>query len=329
MVASAAVATVDDKTIQQALAFPLERTDFPELGAKYEGKVRDNYSAPDGRRIIIATDRISAFDRVLGTLPLKGQLLNHVAAWWFEATREVAPNHVIDVPDPNVLVATECTSLPVEMIVRAYLTGTTSTSIWMHYEGGARRFCGHDLPDGMRKHQRLPQPLLTPSTKAAHGDHDLSASPAEILEITKMPPEDFDAAADMAMALFAAGQRICAERGLILVDTKYEFGKTADGRIVVIDEIHTPDSSRFWFQNSYEARFAAGQDPESFDKEYVRRYLAELGFRGDGAIPQIPDQVRVEATRRYTEAVEQITGRPFQPNLEKPIARMRKNLGLS
>jgi phosphoribosylaminoimidazole-succinocarboxamide synthase len=328
VVASAAVATVDETVIQQALAFPLERTDFPKLGTKYEGKVRDNYSSPDGRRIIIATDRISAFDRVLGTLPLKGQLLNHVAAWWFETTRDVAPNHVIEVPDPNVVIATECTSLPVEMIVRAYLTGTTSTSIWMHYDGGARKFCGHALPDGMRKHQRLPQPLLTPSTKAAHGDHDISASRDEILEITKMPPEDFDAAADMAMALFETGQRICAERGLILVDTKYEFGKTPDGRIVVIDEIHTPDSSRFWFTDSYEARFSAGQDPESFDKEYVRRYLAELGFRGDGPIPKIPDEVRVEATRRYTEAVEQITGKAFQPNLEEPIARMSKHLGL-
>jgi phosphoribosylaminoimidazole-succinocarboxamide synthase len=251
-----------------------------------------------------------------------------VAAWWFEATKDVAPNHVLELPDPNVVVAAECTPLPVEMVVRAYLTGTTSTSIWMHYEGGARKFCGHDLPEGMRKHQRLPQPLLTPSTKAAHGDHDISASREEILEVSKMPEADFDAAADMAMALFATGQRICAKRGLILVDTKYEFGKTPDGRVVVIDEIHTPDSSRFWFTESYEARFAAGQDPESFDKEYVRRYLAELGFRGDGPIPKIPDEVRVEATRRYTEAVEQITAQPFQPNLDEPLARIRKNLGL-
>ena len=322
------MATVSEDTIRSALTHPLDATDFPELGSKYAGKVRDNYSAPDGRRIIIATDRISAFDRILGTLPLKGQLLNHVAAWWFEKTRDIASNHVVDVPDPNVLVAAECTSLPVEMVMRAYLTGTTSTSIWVHYEKGEREFCGHPLPDGMKKHQKLPAPLLTPSTKAAHGDHDISASREKILEISGMPADEFDQAAEMAKALFATGQRICAERGLILVDTKYEFGKTKDGKIVVIDEIHTPDSSRFWFTNTYEERFSAGQDPESFDKEYVRRFLSAQGFIGDGPIPEIPDDVRVEATRRYIEAVEQITGEPFVPNLEEPIARIRKNLGL-
>ena len=177
---------------------------------------------------------------------------------------------MLAVPDPNVLVARECQLVPVEMVVRAYLTGTTSTSIWMHYEQGKREFCGHRLPDGLKKHQRLAAPILTPSTKAAHGDHDVSASREEILAISGMPAADFDRAAELAMALFRDGQRVCAERGLILVDTKYEFGKTPDGEIILIDEIHTPDSSRFWFQNTYEERFAAGQDPESFDKEYVR-----------------------------------------------------------
>ncbi len=323
------MASVDDKTIRAALAHPLERTDFPSLGKKYQGKVRDNYSSPDGKRYIVVTDRISAFDRVLGTLPLKGQILNHVAAWWFEKTKHVAPNHVLGVPDPNVLVAAECTPLPVEMVMRAYLTGTTSTSIWVHYEKGARVFCGHPLPDGLRKHQALPAPILTPSTKAAHGDHDISASREEILEISQMSPRDFDAAAEMARSLFAAGQKHCAERGLILVDTKYEFGKTRDGRIVVIDEIHTPDSSRFWRADTYAERMAAGRDPESFDKEYVRRWLAERGFTGDGPIPAIPDEIRVEATRRYIDAVEAITGENFVPNLEEPISRMRRNLGIA
>jgi phosphoribosylaminoimidazole-succinocarboxamide synthase len=323
------VTTLDESTIRAALAHPLERTDLDALGKKYEGKVRDNYSAPDGKRYIVVTDRISAFDRVLGTLPLKGQLLNHVAAWWFENTRDVAANHVLSVPDPNVLVAEECTPLPVEMVVRAYLTGTTSTSIWIHYQNGAREFCGHRLPEGMKKHQRLPDPILTPSTKAAKGGHDVSLSRDEILKASGMPAADFDEAARIAMALFAKGQRICADRGLILVDTKYELGKTKDGRIVLIDEIHTPDSSRFWFANSYAERFSAGQDPESFDKEYVRRWLAERGFTGDGPIPEIPDDIKVEATRRYAQAVETITGTAFVPNLEEPIARMRKNLGLS
>jgi phosphoribosylaminoimidazole-succinocarboxamide synthase len=315
----------DDAAIRKALLHPLTGTDFPSLGEKYEGKVRDNYSR-DGKRTIVVTDRISAFDRVLGTLPLKGQLLNHVAAYWFEQTKGLAQNHVIGVPDPNVLVAEECKPLPVEMIVRAYLTGSTSTSIWVHYQKGSRSFCGHKLPDGLRKHERLPEPILTPSTKAEKGDHDVSAARDEILRLTGMPTADFDTAAEMAMKLFAFGQRVCADRGLILVDTKYEFGRTKDGRIVVIDEIHTPDSSRFWFEKTYPERFDRGEDPESFDKEYVRRWLVSQGFSGDGPIPAIPDDVRIEATRRYVHAVETITGKPFEANLEDPIPRMRKNL---
>ncbi|MFO7181080.1 MAG: phosphoribosylaminoimidazolesuccinocarboxamide synthase [Pseudomonadota bacterium] len=315
-----------DEMLRAALAFPLLRTDFP-WGKRYEGKVRDNYTTADGRRILVVTDRVSAFDRILGTLPLKGQILNFAAAFWFELTRDIAENHVLAVPDPNVLVARECTPLPVEMVVRAYLTGTTSTSIWVHYARGEREFCGHRLPDGLRQHERLPEPILTPSTKAAHGGHDVSASRDEILEITGMSAEDFDRAAEMAMALFRRGQEHCAERGLILVDTKYEFGKTPEGRIVVIDEIHTPDSSRFWYADSYEERMRRGEAPESFDKEYLRRHLAERGFRGDGPIPEIPAEVRVEASRRYIEAVERITGRRFEPNLDEPLARMERTVG--
>ncbi len=319
---------LDDHALDLALTHPLTGTDFQGLGRRYEGKVRDNYSRPDGTRVIIVTDRISAFDRILGTLPLKGQLLNSVAAWWFEQSRSVAPNHMISVPDPNAMIVTECTPLPVEMVVRAYLTGTTSTSIWVHYEKGVRSFCGHALPEGLRKHERLPGPILTPSTKAAHGDHDVSASREEILKLTGMPAKVFDQAAEMALALFAFGQRVCAERGLILVDTKYELGTTPDGQLVVIDEIHTPDSSRFWFAESYPERFAAAADPESFDKEYVRRFLAAQGFQGDGPIPPIGDDVRKEATRRYAIAVERITGRPFEPDLSDPLPRLGANLGL-
>jgi phosphoribosylaminoimidazole-succinocarboxamide synthase len=322
------MAKIGNDAFRMVLERPLARTDFPTLGTKYEGKVRDNYSK-DGRRTIVVTDRISAFDRVLGTLPFKGQILNTAAGWWFEHTKQIAPNHVISTPDPSAMVVEECAPLPVEMIVRAYLTGTTSTSIWVHYQNGARTFCGHALPDGLKKNQKLPEVLLTPSTKAAHGDHDVSASRDEILELTKMPERDFDQAAKMAMNLFAYGEKVCADRGLILVDTKYEFGKTKDGRIVVIDEIHTPDSSRFWFSNTYGARFAAGEQPESFDKEYVRRYLKDRGFDGDGPIPEIPDEVKIEASRRYVEALETITGQPFVPNTEDPIARLSRNLGIS
>jgi phosphoribosylaminoimidazole-succinocarboxamide synthase len=318
---------ISDSEFAQALAHPLAKTDFPQLGKKYEGKVRDNYTDGD-KRTIIVSDRISAFDRVLGTLPLKGQVLNKVSTWWFEQTKHIADNHVIAVPDPNVTVAHECEPLPVEMVVRAYMTGSTSTSIWVHYKNGARSYCGHELPEGLKFNQKLPQVLLTPSTKAAQGDHDVSASREEILEISGMAASDFDAAAKMAMDLFAFGQKVCADRGLILVDTKYEFGRTKDGRIVVMDEIHTPDSSRFWFSNSYAERFAAGEAPESFDKEYVRRWLKERDFAGDGPIPQIPDEVKIEAVKRYIEAIETITGEIFVANSEDPTARLRKNLGL-
>jgi phosphoribosylaminoimidazole-succinocarboxamide synthase len=320
---------LSETTLRTALAHTLDKTDLGALGAKYEGKVRDNYTTRDGRRFIVVTDRISAFDRVLGTLPLKGQILNRLAAWWFAKTVDIAKNHVLRVPDPNVIEAVECMPLPVEMVVRAYVTGVTSTSIWTHYQAGKRVFCGNQLPDGLKKNQRLARPILTPSTKAEQGDHDVSASRDEILAMGHISAADFDVAADMAMRLFDFGARLCLERGLILVDTKYEFGKTPDGKIVVIDEVHTPDSSRFWFQRSYEERFAKGEEPESFDKEYVRRYLAKLGFKGEGPIPPIPDDVRIEATRRYVEAYETITGESFTPDLSDPAARLRKNLGVT
>jgi len=319
--------TVPPEVLRKGLSKTLDRTDFESLGHKYEGKVRDCYTA-DGKRYIIVTDRISAFDRVLGTLPFKGQVLNGLAAWWFEETKSIVPNHVLDVPDPNVMVGIECMPLPVEMVVRAYITGVTSTSIWTHYEQGTRSFCGYQLPDGLKKHQKLPDPILTPSTKADKGDHDVSVSRREILSMGRISAADFDQAAAYAMALFAHGQRVCAERGLILVDTKYEFGKTPDGKIVVIDEIHTPDSSRFWYASSYAERFAQGEDPESFDKEYVRRWLASHGYRGEGPVPVIPDEVRVEASRRYIQACDQIRGTAFAPDLTDPLPRIAKNLGL-
>ena len=320
--------TVSADTLRAGLALTLDHTDLDALGTKYEGKVRDNYTTRDGRRFLVTTDRISAFDRVLGTLPFKGQVLNGIAAWWFDQTKDVAPNHVIDVPDPNVLVGVECEPLPVEMVVRAYLTGVTSTSIWTHYARGERDFCGHRLPDGLAKHAKLPAPILTPSTKAEKHGHDVSASRAEILAMGRVSARDFDAAAEIAMALFARGQQLCAERGLILVDTKYELGKTKDGTMVVIDEIHTPDSSRFWYASTYAQRLAQGSDPESFDKEYVRRWLAAQGYTGDGPQPPLTDEVRIEASRRYIEACDTIRGTAFVPDLSDPLPRIRKNLGL-
>lgn len=316
---------VDRAQLADGLATTLEEASFPELGSLYRGKVRDNYTH-DGRRTIVVSDRISAFDRVLGTLPFKGQVLNTCAAWWFDKTRDVAPNHVLDVPDPAVTVAIDCEPLPVEMVMRSYLTGVTSTSIWSHYQRGVRTFCGHALPDGLRQHEKLPAPILTPSTKAEHGAHDVSVSREDILASGKVSARDFDEAAEHAKALFAFGQAHCERQGLILVDTKYEFGKTRDGRVIVIDEIHTPDSSRYWLADSYEERFKAGETPASLDKEYVRRWLAEQGYTGEGTPPVLTDEVRIEASARYIEACERVSGNAFFPDLEPPIARIRKNL---
>jgi phosphoribosylaminoimidazole-succinocarboxamide synthase len=322
---------VATEALRRCLGKTLSGTSHEALGLgpswkRYEGKVRDNYTSPDGRRILVTTDRISAFDRVLGTLPLKGQILSRIATHWFERTRHIAPNHLLAVPDPQAVVARECEALPVEMVVRAYLTGVTSTSIWTAYARGQRTFCGHRLPEGMKKNERLAEPILTPSTKAQKGGHDLSASRAEILAQGAVSEADFDRAADLAMKLFAFGQAECAERGLVLVDTKYEFGKAPDGTICLIDEIHTPDSSRYWFAATYDDRMRRGEEPESFDKEYVRRWLASVGFTGDGAVPAIPDDVRVEASRRYIVACEAILGDRFVPNEEDPLPRLKHNL---
>lgn len=318
---------IDDTLLRAGLSKTLLTTSFDGLGTKYEGKVRDNYTR-GGDRFIVATDRISAFDRVLGTVPFKGQVLNRLAAHWFDKTKDIAENHVKRVADPNVLECVECEPILVEMVMRAYITGSTQTSIWTHYEKGSRVFCGHRLPEGLRKNQRLDAPLLTPTTKAPKGEHDVSGSREEILATGQVTAKDFDAAAEVARRLFLAGQKMCDERGLILVDTKYEFGKTKDGRVLVMDEVHTPDSSRFWMASTYEERFDQGEDPEPLDKDFVRRHFTKMGYRGDGPPPELPDDLRIGAARRYIEAYERITGEAFEPDVEEPLSRIERNLGL-
>ena len=322
---------IDPATLRAALGRTLDDLALPLAGKRYQGKVRDNYTLADGRRVLVTTDRISAFDRVLGTVPLKGQVLSTLATFWFERTRDVAPNHLLAAPDPNVMIAVECDPVPVEVVVRAYLTGVTSTSIWTAYARGERTFCGHALPEGLRKNDPLPAAIVTPSTKAAKGGHDVSVAADELVATGVITRADMDAVSAMALRLFARGAAWCAERGLILADTKYEFGRLPPergGGIVVTAEIHTPDSSRFWFAESYAERVKASAEPESFDKEYVRRWLAARGFTGDGEAPTLTDEVRVEAARRYVEAYERITGLPFIADLRPPEARIRAALGL-
>jgi phosphoribosylaminoimidazole-succinocarboxamide synthase len=305
----------------------LHRTDFPELGRRIEGKVRDCYVKGD-RRYLVASDRVSCFDVVVGTIPFKGQVLNQLAAFWFEKTKDVAPNHVLEVPDPMVTVARECAPVPIEFVFRGYLTGASSTSIWRAYETGARAYCGHRLPDGMKKHQKLPAPLLTPTTKAEKGDHDELTSREELVAGGVIAAARYDEAEALLGRLFATGQAWAATRGLILVDTKYELGVDASGSLVLIDEIHTPDSSRYWYADAYDAAFARGEDPKSLDKEYVRRWLQERGYHGDGPPPTLPDEVRCEAAQRYIETYERITGRVFEPATDEPASRIRRHLGL-
>ena len=316
---------VTDELLRSACGHTLAETrGLDDLGTLSSGKVRDSYSNA-GVRTLVVTDRISAFDVVLGTIPYKGQVLNQLAAHWFGLARAAGiPTHVLDVPDPSVTRAIECKPLPVEFVMRAYLTGVTSTSIWRHYEEGKRTFAGHALPDGMSKNQRLAHPILTPSTKAEHGGHDETVSRDELLAKGGVDAATFDEAAAMCATLFALGQKVAAQQGLILADTKYEVGRSPDGSLMFIDEIHTPDSSRYWHMDGHEARMARGEEPRSLDKEYVRRWLSDAGYRGDGAPPPLPDDVRVEAARRYISAYELVTGLAFEADPEPPLDRIRR-----
>jgi len=318
---------IDVKLLEEQCSKTLERTDLEGLGRRIEGKVRDSYVA-DGKRTIVVSDRVSCFDVVVGTIPFKGQVLNQVAAFWFDKTKDIAKNHLLDVPDPNVSVVQEVEILPIEFVYRGYLTGVSNTSIWTAYERGEREYCGHTLPDGMTKHQPLPEAMLTPTTKAEHGEHDELTSREAIIAGGAVSEELYDRAAALTAELFAEGQRFAATRGLILVDTKYELGLDADGELVVADEIHTPDSSRYWYRDVYEQAMSKGQDPPALDKEYVRRWLADQGYRGDGTAPELTLAVRCEAARRYIEAYEQVTGLSFEPDPDPPAERVPRNLGL-
>jgi len=291
---------------------PFVDVDLP-LPGRRDGKVRVSYDAGEGRRLFVTTDRLSAFDRIIAGVPYKGQVLNELAAWWFHETSDIVANHVIDVPDPNLLLAVEATPLPVEVIVRGYITGVTSTSLWQQYADGRREIYGHHFPDGLRKNSPLAVPLVTPTTKAADGAHDEPLTVADVAARGVVPSRLWDQVVDVALQLFRRGQQVAERSGLILADTKYEFGTAADGGLMVIDEMHTPDSSRYWVAATYHQRFAEGAEPESLDKEVVRRALLDAGYRGDGTPPQLPAEVWQATSARYIDAYERLTGRRFQP----------------
>ena len=301
---------------------------IPELPNHYRGKVRENYDLPDGRRIIIATDRLSAFDRAIACIPFKGQVLTQTARFWFEQTADICPNHVLDYPDPNVVVGQRLDILPVEIVVRGYLAGTTGTSVLTMYKQGQREMYGARFPDGLRDNEALPQAIITPTSKAFDGGHDQPLSPAQILEQGLLTKAQWEVLSDYALKLFARGQKIASERGLILADTKYEFGTDAEGRIVLADEIHTPDSSRYWFAGSYPERFAKGEKLESFDKDFVRNWVAARCDPYNEPIPAIPDELIEQTSQVYIRAFETITGQTFVPPAANtpPLERIRRNL---
>jgi phosphoribosylaminoimidazole-succinocarboxamide synthase len=319
---------VDPDFLARHLDRVLDDATIPELPNHYRGKVRDNYDLPDGRRLIIATDRLSAFDINIAAIPFKGQVLTQIARFWFDQTADICPNHVIDYPDPNVLLCRRLDILPIEMVVRDYLTGSTATSIWPMYKSGQREIYGQRFPDGLRQNEKLPQTIITPTTKARDGEHDEPVTPAEILDRGVLSRAQWQEVSANALALFARGREFAAKRGLILVDTKYEFGTDRDGRILLADEIHTPDSSRYWFAESYAERFAAGEMPDSFDKDFLRRWVAARVDPYRDPIPPIPREIIAEAARIYVSVFETITGESFaaaQP--ETPVLeRIRANL---
>ncbi len=303
-----------------AQATPLRSVDLVGWGAKQSGKVREIYTLDD-TRILITTDRVSAFDRVVGAIPFKGQVLNQLSAWWFEQVRDVVASHVIDVPDPNVTVGREAEPLPVEVIVRGYITGVTSTALWTLYAAGERKPYGIDLPDGLRKNDPLPTPIITPTTKATGGAHDERLTRDEIIERGLVPQALWEQVEAAALAIFARGQDVARKAGLVLVDTKYEFG-LVDGRLTLIDEVHTPDSSRYWTLDSV----GEGSEPQNFDKEILREWFVSQGYRGDGAIPAMPPEVIARIAERYIGAYERLTGQTFVPGEQPPAERIARSM---
>ena len=313
-----------DDIIKKNLKNILEETDFSGLGKKYRGKVRDVYIADD-KLFLVATDRQSAFDRNLANIPFKGQVLTQTSALWFEKTKDIIPNHVIDLPDPNVVVCKKLKVFPVEIVIRGYITGVTSTAAWTAYEKGERDFCGNVLPEGLKKNQKFDKPLITPTTKSEEHDEKISAE--EIVRHGLMTQKQWDFVSEKTFKLFERGTKIAAKNGLILVDTKYEFGYDEEGNIFLVDEIHTPDSSRFWLKDSYKERFAKGEEPENIDKEFLRLwFMKHCDPYKDKVLPEAPEELVIELSKRYIKLFEMITGKEFKAEAGDVSKRIEKNL---
>jgi phosphoribosylaminoimidazole-succinocarboxamide synthase len=309
---------MERQVLLDAIPNCLTATDLPltekSLTEKYVGKVRDTYEMSDGRLLLVTTDRQSGFDRLLGAIPFKGQVLNRTSLYWFEQTRNIIGNHAIASPHANALIARKCAVLPIEFVVRGYMTGSTDTSIWTQYQKGVRNYCGHALPEGMKKNEQLAKNIVTPTTKET--THDRPVTAEEIVAEGWLTAEQWEFTSAKSLELFAFGQKIAAERGLILVDTKYEFGVADDGEILLIDEIHTPDSSRYWLADSYAQRLAAGQEPNMIDKEFFRLWFRErCDPYKDAVLPTTPDDLIAELAARYIQLFEKITGTAFEPDL--------------
>jgi phosphoribosylaminoimidazole-succinocarboxamide synthase len=309
---------IERQVLLDALPFVLESITLPckQLGFQQQsGKVREMCQG-NNQRIIVTTDRVSAFDVVLGTIPMKGQVLTQLSSWWFNQTKDIIPNHLLSNPDPNVMMVRNAKPLPVEVIVRGYITGVTKTSLWKLYEAGERNAYGIALPDGLKKNDALLEPIITPTTKAEAGGHDERLTKQEIIERDILPEALWKQIEHTALALFKRGQDLARKAGLLLVDTKYEFG-LIDDQLILIDEVHTPDSSRYWTLTSYDQN---PEGPESLDKEFLREWFAAQGYRGEGIIPKMPDEFRVQVAERYISVYEKLTGEAFIPG-STPVAK--------
>ncbi|MBD3204619.1 phosphoribosylaminoimidazolesuccinocarboxamide synthase [Candidatus Woesearchaeota archaeon] len=314
---------ISKELILKNLDNTIDKTQF-DFGSFKKGKVRDNYILDD-KLIMIATDRQSAFDRILANVPFKGQVLTQTSVFWFENTEDIIQNHKIAHPDPNVVVCKKLTVFPVEVVVRGYITGVTNTAVWTAYKSGVRNFCGNPLPDGLKKNQKLEKPIITPTTKSK--DHDEKISGKDVLKRNLMTKDQWEYVSKKAIELFKRGTEIAKQNGLILVDTKYEFGYDDKGNIYLIDEIHTPDSSRYWIKDTYKKRFEKGEEPENIDKEFLRLWFKKnCDPYNDKVLPEAPDSLVVELSRRYIMLYEMITGNEFAPRTGNLKQEIKKNI---